>query len=397
MNKFELTNEQRLYFGIEPVEAHWEKVLLPGDAYRAESILYFDGDVIKRHIISTEHIYHEIQLNSATRGKRLLLPKTAKGKEKKLTAATVEQIHGNGVYLYVSSKYLTIGNYTTQTTFYSTRWELGDNANLVSVSDTISQFIEQSPANHLEQIALFKLAKRKNIKYKAGDYFCFKLNQLEYGFGRILVDVYRLVKLGLVSPKHELKNLMGHALHVQLFAYKSSTRDVSIPMLDLQPKLPSGYMMDNKVLYGEYEIIGNKELEENEFEFPMSYSRSMCNAEIVQFQWGLIQLELPLRKFNKYLNQNEFDTAPYSFRAIGFEPSYDSDDVINTLKNGGEFDFDEATTYLAKNDLRNPANKEIKEEIMRAFGVNPNLSYIENCRLLNVGKISDLLKETKAK
>ena len=46
MNKqFILTNEQRKYLGLNPIEEHWEVMDIKGTLY------YFDGDVIKKRNI----------------------------------------------------------------------------------------------------------------------------------------------------------------------------------------------------------------------------------------------------------------------------------------------------------------------------------------------------------
>lgn len=79
---FELTNDHRLYFGLEPIDPSWDKVLLKGDTYRPESVIYFDGDTIKRHIVSTDDDYKEKQYDDLTRERAYLLPATTKGKEK---------------------------------------------------------------------------------------------------------------------------------------------------------------------------------------------------------------------------------------------------------------------------------------------------------------------------
>ncbi len=96
--EFELTNEQRIYFGLEPIEPHWDRVILNGDTYRQASILYYDGDIIKRHIVSTKNQYQEKQYDDFTRDRTILLPKTGKGKEKKLTASVLESRQPIGVY-----------------------------------------------------------------------------------------------------------------------------------------------------------------------------------------------------------------------------------------------------------------------------------------------------------
>lgn len=79
--EFELTNEQRVYLGLDPIKANWDRVILNGDTYRQSSVLYYDGDIIKRHIVSTNDIYQEKQYDDLTRDRNILLPKTGKGKE----------------------------------------------------------------------------------------------------------------------------------------------------------------------------------------------------------------------------------------------------------------------------------------------------------------------------
>ena len=117
--KFELTNDQRIYFGLDPVSPKWDRVILKGDSYREESILYFDGDVIKRHIVSTEKRYKENQYNDLTRSRTVLLPLTREGKERKLTASVLESRQPTGVYCNIDTNgRILIGNYNTQTAFY---------------------------------------------------------------------------------------------------------------------------------------------------------------------------------------------------------------------------------------------------------------------------------------
>jgi hypothetical protein len=64
---FELTNEQRKYLGLNPVEKNWEIVKL-NNYY-----LYFDGDTIRKKIFSTEKLYSEMELNEKTSENRTVL------------------------------------------------------------------------------------------------------------------------------------------------------------------------------------------------------------------------------------------------------------------------------------------------------------------------------------
>jgi len=155
------------------------------------------------------------------------------------------------------------------------------------------------------------------------------------------------------------------------------------------PKLPSDLMMDNLLLYGEYEVIGHKPLTEADFEFPISFGRSIDQRPVVFLQWGLIHLELPIRKFDKYLvaenpllpenSPSKRNTNPYGYYAIGFRPRYDTQSILKAIKNGHSYAFEQDRHFRSIFDLRNPLNASIKEEIFNKFGLNPKKSYVENC------------------
>jgi Immunity protein 26 len=393
---YELTNNEREFLGLDPIENHWDKVIFSGDKYRPESILYFEDEIIKRHIVLTVDKYRECHYNERTKDRTVLLPRTEKGKEKRLTASVLEQRQPLGVYVNVVFGGLIIGSYNTQTTFYSTFWEKERQTDQSGVASIIKEFIEQSPKNHLSEINSFKSAKRKNVKFRAGDYFAFKINRTEYGFGRLLLDVNKARKKKLLPKEHGLNLLMGPPVIVQLFAYKSSNKNTDLSILEKQTTLPADVMMDNLLLYGEFEIIGNKELSDEEFDFPISYGKSLDRRPIVFLQWGLIHKELPKEKFNKYITgEKPYDQNPYGYYSIGFRPSYDTIDIAKTISNNGVFDFENCNHYQAKHDLRSPKNKSVKDEIFKVFGLDPEKSYLENCKLTGTTLMTDFLKKLK--
>ncbi|MFD2891396.1 immunity 26/phosphotriesterase HocA family protein [Flavobacterium chuncheonense] len=391
-----MTNEQRKYFGLDPIENHWDKVVLKGDKYRPESILYFEKDTIKRHIVSTENQYIEKHYNELTKNRAILLPKTSKGKEKKLTPSVLEQRQPTGIYLNVSFGYLTIGNYNSQTTFYSSIWHNEEPSNK-SISEILNDFIISSPQNHFTEIEQFKGLKRKNIKFKSGDYFSFKIDRINYGFGRILLDIGKIKKKKLINEKHGLNFIMSLPVLIELFAFTSNSKNIDIASLDKKPKLPSDIMMDNLFLYGEYEIIGHREINDNEFDFPISYRVSFDQSRKVFLQWGLIHQVIPKESYNKYIYTNEMQIGqnPYSYNRIGFRPAYNGIDILKTVQNEGVYDFDQSTHYKAKWDLRNPRNKEIKDELFKTFGLDSTKNYYENSKLTQTILPSEMNKQLK--
>ncbi|WP_282015200.1 immunity 26/phosphotriesterase HocA family protein [Marinifilum flexuosum] len=393
---FELDNKQRKFFGLDPIADDWDRVDLKSDSHRPNAILYYDKDIIRKHIISTEKIYQETQYNELTQNRESLLPKTKKGKPKKLTVAVLETRTPIGVYLKIfENDELTIGNHTSQNTFYSNKWE--NRQVKGSVSKLVKEFIDSSPKNHLSDIEKFQHAKRKRINYKSGDFFAFKINRKEYGFGRILLDVNKLRKKKQIDEHHGLNFLMGPPLLIKIYSFISDSKEIDLGFLKTHPSLPSDYIMDNLVFYGDYEIIGNEKLDQSDFDFPMSYGRNIDFSRKTLFlQWGMIHIELPLENFkNKLLKGEEHagDSNKYGYYSIGFRPKWDTVDLKDTILNDGIFDYAKANHYKTEFDLRNPKNKEKRDEIMRRFGLNPALDYHENAKLSKTKDIIELIKE----
>lgn len=403
--KFELTNNQREYLGLDVIPTTWDKETLKGDTYRPDSIIYFDGDTLRRHIVSTDNEYKETQYNEPTKDKKVLLPKTEKGKEKKLTASVLESRHPIGVY-FTADKFgnIFIGSHTTQTTFYSSNWSRKKKEEQVEIGieQSIKTFISESPKNHFDEIRDFKSAKRKNVKYRAGDFFAFKISRTEYGFGRILLDINLLRKKKLIPENHGLFNIMGPPLLVTIYAFTSTTKDIDINSIIGKPRLPSDIMMDNHLFYGEYEIIGHSPLNESEFDFPISYGHRLDSTPNVFLQWGLIHLEKPRKDFDKYLKGENLNFPlgnpsrpvdnPYGYYGVGFNHRYDTNDIKSAIENDGVLDYDKSSYYRNQFDLRNPVNDQIREDIFKAFGLKVNGSYEDNRELTKTIRTTDILK-----
>jgi Immunity protein 26 len=389
---FELSNYQRRYFGLPEISPKWDKVLLKGDQYRPESILYFDDETITRHIISTETEYVERQYGERTRNRVFLLSKTGKAEGKKLTASVLESRRPIGMHCRIDSRgRIYIGSYATKTTFFDSGWPRSINIADSDINTHVAKFISTVPSNYLEELDFFSKEKRKNIKYKAGDFFRFKLNLTEYGFGRVLLDIYQLKKKSVIDIDHGLGFLMWRPVLVKLYAFISKSKEVSIELLENAISLPSDYIFDNLLFYGEFEIIGNKNLIEKDFDFPMSYGKHISSTKnCVFFQWGAIHIEMPFEKFNKYLNginpllpenhKSREVRNPFGYYGVGLYPHFTEWDIKGAIENNGFFNSD-PSSYSAIFDLRNPKNRGIRNEIMEAFKLEPDKGYEEN-RLL---------------
>ena len=91
MKPYELTNNQRKYFGLSSVADDWDKVKLSDSV-----ILYYQGDKIVK-VLQYSFGYFEYDTNIETKHRQILLSKTPKGKEQKLTIAKILKIKGSGI------------------------------------------------------------------------------------------------------------------------------------------------------------------------------------------------------------------------------------------------------------------------------------------------------------
>nr|WP_314492578.1 immunity 26/phosphotriesterase HocA family protein [uncultured Chryseobacterium sp.] len=380
---FELTNEHRKYLGLIPVESTWEIVKL-NDMY-----LYFDGDTIRKKITVTENSYSEQELNEKTvENRTILLPKTSKGKPKKLNFTATQSFSSFGVYFSFSEDYLRIGNYTTQTTYHSENFE--EKGNLKMLQKWLKKWMDETTENDLKEIEAFKNAERKRCKYREGDFFAFKIDRRNYVFGRILIDVAKRVKTEnlKVGKNYGLTHLMGKALIVKLYHKISKTLDVDLNELSQTLALPSQAVMDNQFFYGEKVIIGHQPLEISEYDMLISYSESISSDDknTVYLQYGFIYKEADTTQFNKYLKIEDknlhigYNENPYRNESIGY--GLDTARLEDCIADESNKPYWESNhIYDIKYDLRNPINIDIKREIFDFFGLDADKTYEQNLSL----------------
>ena len=375
---FLLNNEQRKYLGLQPVQDSWELVAMH------DSYLYFDKDTIVKQIKVDKDYYFERELQELTSDNRtILLPKTAKGKPKKLNYTAMNSFSNKGVYFKFCSTYLCIANYSTQTTFYSESFEDKD---IAFLQKWLKAWIIDTTKEELEQITTFSTATRKRYKYKEGDFFSFKIGRRKWGFGRILLDVVSLKKdLEFKSAKnYGLTNMMGTALIVKVYHKISDTPVVDLKELASCKALPSQTILDNAFFYGQNPIIGNLPLETSELDMLISYGRSInyADKDCVYLQYGLIFKQTTIDKLDKYLCNSDSSMAdnPYTNDAVGFGLDIDYlQSVIDAHSNDPY--WNDTNNWQGKSDLRNPNNKAIKQEIFSCFGLDASKSYEQNISL----------------
>ena len=379
---FELTNEQRKYLGLIPVEEHWELVKFDNGIY-----YYFEDDIIKKEIKVSKNYYHEAELNEKTAENRtMILPKTKRGKIKKFNYTATQSFSPFGTYFTFSTDGVIIANYTTQRTYYSEIFSEKEKISLDDLKKWLDKWMKETTEEDLEEIEEFKNAKRKHCKFNEGDFFAFKISRREWCFGRILIDVSKLRKDENFkkNKNYGLANLMGKPLIIKVYHKISDNKNIDLKELSKCLALPSQAIMDNIFYYGEAIILGNLPLkhEENDMFISVSESISGIDKNIAYLQYGLIYREIPLSDYEKLIKELKIGAQTLRREGIGFViDTYKLKECIEAKSNSPFWE-----KYKKRNvpDLKNPDHIELKRKIFKAFGLDADKTYEENLKMLEV-------------
>lgn len=372
---FYLTNEHRKYMGIKPLKENYEILIFKRDKYE-ECYLFFDGDKIVKRV---EYFKSEAMISmseddvnyNTKNNKTIVLPKTSRGKERKLTASVAGSLSGEGVYFYISQHFseecgeVMIGNYNTQKTFYKNKY-IDKCSTYDDFKKWCDKFVAESTEEDLEAAQKFALKKRKHCIYKEGDYFRVRLGRNQYTYGRILLDIYKRRKDNTLEY---WDILMGRPLLIEVFHILTTRKDVSIDELKKLKTFPAQHIMDNNFYYGDYEIIGN-DIVPDSSSYPIMYGRSIdyFSRNKIMFQCGKIYIE------------REYGECPYYGQflnnAISFSIKQDEKIIAACLKANSNQPYWEMYKSFGE-DLRNPKNRELLKKILKDYDLEYLLELYE--------------------
>lgn len=363
---FELTNEQRKCFGLLPVESHWIRIEPKPSPYDQHvTISYLDGNLLRKVILTGNHIYNEYEIcEQLSDDLRYLLPKTKKGKPVLLSAATLTKRSPLGMGLcYVrhsnGHSYIDIHNHISQKCYYYSDYEPIRSYGTHDFQHWVEVWCNETTQDDLADIAQFSAQPRQHIKFREGDVFRFKINRRLYGYGRVLLD-YALMRKKK-EPFWDV--LMGKPTACSVYHIVTERTDVSPEELRELNSLPSVHMMDNHLFYGDFEIIGNIPISEHE-DYPIMYGSSISAL----YRGVLLQCGKLYRKIDG-------GTALYSNfinNSIGFHLSFQLPVLLECIEKGSNDPYWAQDNRNVKRDLRNPRFRTELEEVCKQFDIAPS-------------------------
>ncbi len=362
----ELTNEQRKFLGLELTEPSWERMEIPNNSVRPELstgkiILYFDGDILRKEIFTDRNgCYLEKSRALKTQdGRRMIAPITEKGKAKRLNGVNLQRCTPQGMYFRYESGYVTLANYTTQQTYYSSAFAGLPAMSEDELQDFLAQWIADTDEAELERIHAFADAGRRHCKFKEGDFFRFSIDRTHYGYGRILLDIHKMRKSG----EKFWDILMGRTLVVSVCHIITEDPAVGMEILKNLKSCPSQFIMDNRFYYGEYQIVGHEPLPED-LDYPVMYGPSISakDPDKIQFQRGHVYREIPLEG-------NRVIEGDFRNNGVGFSLSLTKNLLAACIEAGSNAPYWDWIAEFPRQDLRHPQNRDKLKQVYQQMGV----------------------------
>lgn len=336
-----MTNEKRRFFELSPIQETWDAVQLT-----PECTIYFDGETIVKRIDRSENEYLEKDIHIETRARQTILPKTARGKEKKLTYSTVEN-RRDGMILFRYSVYRQEGYIEVR--HLGTKRELPfasfQAESLADIEKVLTAFMQSPPAIYEEKRALLH-KKLKRHKIQVGDIFKVERSMTTHSYVVVIGHVQQIRKAGLIAEDSILNDLMTVPLFVR--AYELETEEeLTIDQIKGYPMYEGcQVVMDDPFMRGQSPFVGRIDLQEEDIDFPFGFGPSLkMGANYSRISWGLataLKDGLPTVEYdvnNGVSVSVAFEPVPFdyenyerAFQFLGIEP-LDFDD-FNKKYNG---------------------------------------------------------------
>ncbi len=353
---FELTNEQRRCFALKPVIQNWECIKIKPSPYDTfETYAYCEDNVIKKCVTTSDVEYCEFELcEKISDDGKYLLPKTSKGKPVLLSSSNLLKRPALGMCLRYYRKDVSLYNCSAECDYFTNAY-LGDVNNF---EEWVNNWCLDTDEKDIADIECFSKLCRKRIKFNEGDVFRFKIDRRLYGYGRIILDFDKMRKRK--EPFWDI--LMSKPLVCSVYHIATTREDVTLEELKNLKSLPSTVIMDNPLFYGEYEIIGNLPITENE-DYPIMYGKSIHgNEQAICFQHG---------KTFKKLEDGVLLYRGFTNNAVSFSLNFRKDVLLDCIKaNSNSPYWEKYSYYIANSDLRNPKFSQERKEIGAQMGIS---------------------------
>ncbi len=364
-----LTNEERRCLALSLVSpaGHREK-LKPSPYDDHDTFAYIDKTenkikkVIQLSRESKKAYYEEYDVDETlTEDGKEILPKTEKGKNVKLSSATISKKTRIGMSIYYVKECICLFHHTTKQDYYISEY---DEYPITDFDAWLKKWCSETGEKELQELQAFAVRKPIHVAYREGDFFRFRIKRNLYGYGRILVNYAEMRKKKI--PFWDI--FMGKPLLVGVYHIVTEREDISPEELEKRMMLPTQLIMDNHFYYGTCEIIGNLPVDEGAADYTVHYGKSFqLRDHTLCYQCGKTFLTIPE---GKYLFEGQ-DLFGFSNGAIGFYLHVKRPILEACIRESSNLPYwNQPNFLLLKADIRHPEHTEALRLVKKQFHIS---------------------------
>lgn len=367
-----LTNNIREHYQIKPIKQDWKEFELKNS--HGSRVLIDKKNVLQKLIVDHSDkdsiSYREVDYNIQLTSDFKIIGKT--GKSKGLSYSVLEKIKPANKYLSVSSNSIDLYNFDNNINIL-----FDYNLTLKSAKNVI-KYIENriknvTPFEKQEFEKFISTQKQKRQIIRSGDIFRLKLNNRQFAYGRVLLnlDKFRRYKAPF-APEindgfHEsliLDEVLITPFLIDLYLLKTNNPYLNPEDFKSISTTPSLIQNSELVKNNTFKIIGGTPLDLSSFDMPMDWRTFYQYKPIFHiFKWGAgIKTFEPVKRLEKLTEL----TYPMNYKPINLNIIEGLDGFLSScLLSTPNF------KYVSSNgDLREPLFSEVREIISKKINFN---------------------------
>ena len=397
-----LTNEERRYLALDPIDDEWDitRYYSKCNITYSRTTVYWDGDEIKKVIYEENRVWddydkpvfrsiEEYDTSLKTENRKILLPLTARGKAKPVTASNIYAVYPFGCQFYIGidwrneepSAMMSIRNVRNCCSI-----AIGEKSRVRAIRDDadfhsfMKYYMDTCPGDYFDRIGHVRTAKHRTVKYKTGDIFRIEVDRFNYCYGLITGKIKDILKWPELPEFHSMRTLMTVPIMIRYFDLVTERSDMTVSELFRYPLSRLSICSDNDIIWGRHEIVGHKELTEDDIEFNLVCTKiSNPNPHFTTHTYDMLVNDGLLSADDGYELYVEWGTAStiLSFDQISEQLKVflkDYSDPHGGVMRSIVPDLD-GEWYTSKMNLLDPWNQEMKEELFRCLGLDPEADF----------------------
>jgi hypothetical protein len=291
-----LTNDERRYLALDPLDKSWETVTVYSVTYclKKRTVIFYDGNTIVKVIYEEHSInedgscnwksYNEFDTRLETDNRTMLLPLTSRGRAKPVTPTNIMAVKPFGCDFYICLQKdvsrISVRNLrNNQKIAVGEKERVGNIRSDEDFHEFMSYYMSTCPDDYFERIAAVRNMEHQTVKFRAGDIFRCQTDRQHYAYGLILGKTRDIEKWDELPKEHSFRHFMMQPIVVRMYDFVTTDKDLTAKDLSDKPLRPPKICSDCDIFWGTHKIVDHKTLVPDDIQFLFQLARQIRKNE----------------------------------------------------------------------------------------------------------------------